>query len=186
MRLSLVIPTRAQAKLKPCLDAIVKHTDDYELIIVEGDDGFTAKINRGIKQAKGDYIVLLHDDCIVTKGWADELAEVGSFCLGELNDKFDSWGGFINPPGYCGDPRLSPDYSYFCCMSKEAAEKIGPFDEKFTEPMFQDVHMGILTRKAGYKYKCLPGKIIHRCSDKSGQPNEKQRFYLERKYGVKL
>lgn len=35
--------------------------------------GFTGAVNAGIKQAKGDYIILLNDNTIVDPNWLNEL-----------------------------------------------------------------------------------------------------------------
>lgn len=190
-KLHLIIPTRRKENLDPCLQSIYKYTrvHDYQIIVIEKEAGFAEKLNEGVRKATGDYLIFLHDDCEVTPGWADVLPganEVGSFCLGENNDYFDTWGGYIEPPGYCQDPKDNPDYSFWLCIHKEAIKKIGLFDERFTEPMYADVMMGELVRRAGYKIKCLSGKIIHRNGKESGAENEKQRFMLERHYGVKL
>lgn len=186
-KLSLIVPTKRSGEtLKRCLDSIKKHTTDYESVIVKGNLGFGAKLNKGITRSKGEYLIFLHDDCEVTEGWVDELARLGSFKLGENNDEFDTWGGFVNPARYCTDPNENPDYSYWLCVQRDVMGKIGLFDERFTEPMYADVAMGIQVRRAGFKIRCLPGKIIHRNGLDSGAPNEKQRFMLERHYGVKL
>lgn len=183
-RLSLIIPTRRSSEiLERCLESVKKHTKDYEIVLVTGEKGFAAKLNEGIKKAKGDYLVFLHDDIEVTAGWADKLAEVGAFKLGEMNDAFEDWGGFHNPASYCLDPKLHPDYAYFCCISKEAMAKIGFFDERFESPWAQDVDMGFTIRKAGFQFQCLPGKIIHRCAVGSGAADERQVGYLNRKWG---
>lgn len=184
-RLSLIIPTRNAADLN-CLDSISQHTKNYEVHVVEGNDGFAAKLNLGVEYSKGEYLIFLHDDCEVTPGWTDELAEVGAFKLGESNDLFDTWGGFINPPSYCQDPTQNPDYAYWLCIHRDAMKKIGKFDERFENPMFQDVDFGLQVKKAGYKIKCLPGKIIHRNSEQSGTPDERQRGYLNRKWNIEL
>lgn len=184
MRLSLIIPTRRGGEtLEKCLQSIEKHTTDYELVIIDEEMGFAAKLNEGIRRAKGDYLIFLHDDIEVTPGWADKLAEVGAFKLGEMNDSFDDWGGFHNPAAYCLDPTQHPDYAFFCCISKEAMAQIGFFDERFANPWCQDVDMGFTIRKAGFQYECLPGKIIHRCGEGSGMPDERQIGYLNRKWG---
>ena len=185
--LSLIVPTK-RSSLDALKQSIAYNTRmPYQLLIASGDDGFTAKINKCIRQAKGDYLIFLHDDAEVLPNWVDILPEhVGAFCLGENNDTFETWGGFISPPAYCTDPRLSPDYSYWLCISKEAMSKIGQFDEKFTEPMYQDCDMGLTIRKAGFVIECLPGKIIHRNGEGSGAPHERQRAYLNRKWSINL
>lgn len=184
MKLSLVIPTRRQAEIKKCLDTIKKHTQDYEVVIIEGDDGFATKLNRGVEASNGEYIILLHDDAEVTPGWADELADCGTFCLGEHNDSFDCWGGYYSPQRYCTDPKETPEYSYWLCLHRKVIDTIGKFDERFIDPDCQDVDMGLQLKKHGYSIKCLPGKIIHRCAEGSGTPNERQKAYLERKWDV--
>lgn len=183
-RLSLIIPSRKKMLPPAVLDSIAKHTDSYEVVVQVEGDGFAQKLNKAVARARGDYLVFLHDDCELTEGWADELAEVGAFHLGENNDAFQTWGGYINPEGYCTDPANPPDYAYFCCISKEAMQKIGPFDERYKEPWCQDCDMGMQIKKAGFTYKCLPGKIIHRPSPLSGVPDAKQRGYFERKWNV--
>ena len=35
--------------------------------------GFPAAINQGLKAARGEYLVLLNNDAIVTDGWLDQL-----------------------------------------------------------------------------------------------------------------
>lgn len=185
--LSLIVPSKRTESVTTLLDSLYENTSDAELILVSEEAGFAEKLNKGIEQAVGDYLIFLHDDAEVTPGWTDSLPEhVGSFCLGENNDSFETWGGFTTPPAYCTDPRLTPDYSYWLCVSREAMDKIGPFDEKFTEPMFQDCDMGLTVRKAGFSIECLPGKIIHHNGEGSGTPDERQRGYLNRKWGICL
>jgi GT2 family glycosyltransferase len=182
--LSLIIPTRRD-KID-CLKSIKKYTKDYEIVLASSKKGFVENLNDGIKRAKGDYIILLHDDCEVTEGWADKLADSGAFKLGEYNDSFNNWGGFIDPPAYCVSPFEHPDYAYWLCLSKKVVKKVYPFDEKFTKPYYQDVDMGLHLKKHGYKIECLPGKIIHRNGEGSGVPDEGQTLYLNEKYKICL
>jgi GT2 family glycosyltransferase len=177
--LSIVIPTRRD-DLQECLDSIDRHTDNYEVILVKGKKGLAKKINEGIARATGEYIILLHDDSIVTSGWAEELAEVGAFKVGEMNDKFEHWGGLNGD--YCKNINFNPDYSSFLCLSKQAVEKIGKFDEWYEEPHCLDVEMGLQIRSKGFKIKCLPGKIIHRHSVGAGVAVPKQEKYLKKKW----
>jgi O-antigen biosynthesis protein len=184
MKLSLVIPTRRD-KID-CLKSINKYTKDYEIVLAKDKKGFVENLNDGIRRAKGDYIILLHDDCEVTKGWTDELAEVGAFKLGEYNDSFNNWGGFVDPPAYCTSPFENPDYAYWLCLSRKVVKKIGEFDKKFTKPFYQDVDMGLHIKKKGFKIECLSGKIIHNNGEGSGVPDEGQRLYLNKKWSISL
>lgn len=188
MKFSLIIPTRRTET--DYLDFISNNTKEHGKVIMlpRLDEGFAVKLNKGVQLSKGDYLVFLHDDCEVTEGWLDVLPKngVGAFCLGENNDSFDTWGGFIDPPRYCIDPKENPDYSYWLCIHKDAMKKIGKFDERFENPMYQDVDMGLQIKKSGFKIECLPGKIIHRNGEGSGIPDERQRGYLNRKWGINL
>ena len=179
---SLIIPTWRPNEIDRCLDSIKKNTTDYEIILDTGHDGFVTSLNRAIKKSKGDHIILLHDDCTVNKGWADKLADVGSFKLGEMDDSFEIWGGFYFPQSYCLDPKQNPDYSFFLCLSKKALKKIGLFDEWFKTPFCQDVDMGFQIKRAGFKIKCLPGKIVHHVSPVHRTQDEANRRYLEAKW----
>lgn len=185
MRLSIIIPTRGRTNLlKQCIDSIKKHTEDFEIIIEDENLGYNAKVNKGMRKANGDYLVVLHNDHIVTKGWSDVLCDVGSFMQGEMNDSFIHWGGFYRPvERYCININDTPDYPSMFVFSKDAYKKIGEFDEFFEEPGYQDVDLGYQIKKAGYKIKCLPGKIIHRCVGRTPL-NETNKEYLHKKWGI--
>jgi GT2 family glycosyltransferase len=81
---SIIIPTYTNAKgLVECVESVKKYTDmsQVELIVVANgapeesrkyatlwfDEplGYAKAVNAGIRAAKGDYIVLLNDDCVL-------------------------------------------------------------------------------------------------------------------------
>ena len=80
---SIIIPTYTNSKgLKECLDSVRKYTTgDYEIIVVANgapeetrplatlwfDEplGYAKAVNAGIKASKGEYVVLLNDDCVL-------------------------------------------------------------------------------------------------------------------------
>jgi len=103
---SIIIPVWNQHSLTAeCITAIRETTEDYELVIVDnGSDppiprpyvgfidvtmirneenkGFPVAVNQGIKAAKGETIILLNNDVIVTPGWADLLeARMDTFSI---------------------------------------------------------------------------------------------------------
>lgn len=178
MRLSIVIPTRRPDLAKRCIDSISEHTDDFEIILVDHEGGLNEKINWGMRAAKGDYIALLHDDIEVTAGWADELADVGAFKIGEMNDTITCWGGIGS--GYCTDPGTTPDYSAFLVLSRRAYADIGQTDEFYKEPGHQDTDYGRQIKAAGYSIKCLPGKIIHHPARTAPLSAENERYFREK------
>jgi glycosyltransferase involved in cell wall biosynthesis len=115
---SIIIPCFNQAEFtRLCVQALFRHTrPPWELIVVDNgstDDtaaylagvrdaasvpvtlitnpqnaGFPRAINQGLEVARGEYLVLLNNDAVVTDGWLDQLialsevrvdAEVGTF-----------------------------------------------------------------------------------------------------------
>ncbi|MFC0524541.1 glycosyltransferase family 2 protein [Pontibacillus salicampi] len=95
---SIVIITRNSLKFtKECIDSVVRYTHiSYELIIIDNNSydgtkeylqglqlikclynsenkGFPYSCNQGIKEAKGEYVVLLNNDTVVTEGWLTRL-----------------------------------------------------------------------------------------------------------------
>jgi len=89
--ISVIIPVVNQHEMTAeCLEAVRECTTSYELIVVDnGSDppvagatirneknlGFSVAANQAMKQAKGDVVVLLNNDCVVTPGWDDRLAK---------------------------------------------------------------------------------------------------------------
>lgn len=95
MEFSIIVPIfNRQGYSKVCLDALAAHTDlqaaeviivdngsigptkrllesypQFQLIVNEKNLGAPVAQNQGIKAAKGDYLVFLHNDCIVTSEW---------------------------------------------------------------------------------------------------------------------
>ena len=80
---SIIIPTYLNHKgLVECLESVRKYTSgDHEIIVVANGApeetrplatlwfdkpiGYAKAINEGVKVAKGEYIVLLNDDCVL-------------------------------------------------------------------------------------------------------------------------
>ena len=64
--------------LKPCLESIEKHSTDHEVIIIDNNEhnrGFAKACNEGAEKAKGDYLVFLNPDTIVSEEWLPKMAE---------------------------------------------------------------------------------------------------------------
>lgn len=77
---SVVVPTtdRHSAMALRCFESLNAHTPHpFELIIEEGsrEEGYTAKINRGLARATGEFLVCSNDDVEVLHGWWQPLED---------------------------------------------------------------------------------------------------------------
>ncbi|MCX6763331.1 MAG: glycosyltransferase family 2 protein [Candidatus Moranbacteria bacterium] len=90
-KFSIVIPVCGNRKFTDaCIETIKANSSDYELIIVDNGStppydgegvihrnsdnlGFPAAVNQGVKLSKGDYIVILNNDTLVTPNWLENL-----------------------------------------------------------------------------------------------------------------
>ncbi len=100
---SIIVPCCNQVTFtRLCVAALVRHTrPDWELIAVDNGStdgtglylagvrdaatvpvkivtnsqnlGFPRAINQGLEAARGEYLVLLNNDAVVTDGWLDQL-----------------------------------------------------------------------------------------------------------------
>jgi len=110
---SIIIPCWDQLEFtRFCLASLVRHTrPPWELIVIDNGStdgtgtylagvqdvapmpvtvvsnaqnlGFPAAINQGLKAARGDYLVLLNNDAVVTDGWLSQLIALAEMPLKE-------------------------------------------------------------------------------------------------------
>jgi GT2 family glycosyltransferase len=186
--------------LKPCVESLIKHTnfEGIEVIIVANgckdgtkdyishkinvgrypfkliwsDEalGFTKATNIGIKEAKGEYIILLNNDTqLLDKGqpkhtWIEML--LAPF---KNNEKV----------GLTGPLHLYDNYAgymvtiFFCVMIKRKLfEILGPLDEIFSPGGGEDIDLCVKAIKAGYEQVQVPDKNIKLSPTKEGVMNE--------------
>lgn len=198
-----------------CLESVIEHTDaPYELIVVDnGSDkdvidylegvqknitarmhlirngenkGFPYGCNQGIMRSKGDYIVLLNSDTIVTDGWlsglintADTDPDIG--IVGPLTNNTLP-GDQMIPRGYTDIKGLvsfaedirnrnkgklkvlqDPDFlTGFCLLIKrEVIDNIGLLDAHFGIGTFEDNDYCWRARAGGYKPAIAQDVFIH-------------------------
>jgi glycosyltransferase involved in cell wall biosynthesis len=129
---SIIVPCWNQLEFtRHCFRALVRHTrQPWELIVVDNgsadgtadylggvqdtarvpvtiitnstNQGFPAAINQGLKEARGEYFVLLNNDVVVTDGWLDQL-------IGLANAK--TGGGHRDAKGNSGGAKEAGDAS---------------------------------------------------------------------------
>jgi GT2 family glycosyltransferase len=193
---SIIIPVYNSIKYtKFCLESIWQHTNgSYEIIVVNNGSndrtkdylgqvpkiraihnqenlGFAKAVNQGISVARGDYIIILNNDCIVTAEWTQRLLRVA-----EKNNV-----GIVGVmSNFVGSPQLikvkiknvrsihqiaqkvrtkyNNIFFYTArvvgiCMliKRELIEKIGGFDPRFSLGTFEDDDFSLRSSLCGYQ-----------------------------------
>lgn len=191
MKYSIVVVTHNSLEHTiRCVEALYQHTKDFELIVVDNasSDGtkgylsdvskqypgmsvifndenrsFSAANNQGIAAAKGEYIVALNSDTVVTPEWLDRL----TLCL----ENFDHPKmGMVGPVSNSSAGRQMVGvqdaeqwyakhrglwlragrlFGWCMLMKKSMLDEIGAFDERFTNS-FEDNDLCLRAQLAGY------------------------------------
>ena len=183
IKYSIIIPTfnKCDVLLKPCIESIKQYTDlsNVEVLIVangctdntreyveslghpfkllwhDAQLGYTKATNDGIRNSKGEYIVLLNNDIILTpqekNSWLTQMEAPFS------DDKV----GITGPMKFKGVEGVSNDFMmFFCCMiPKKVINHIGYLDENFSPGGVEDVDFGLRLCMAGYEIRQIPNEF---------------------------
>lgn len=203
---SIVIPVyNGRADTYACLQSIGKHTPEaHEIIVVDNGStdgtaewlatqdvtvirndqnrGFPAACNQGIVAARGQQVVILNNDTLVTPGWLRRMLE----CL-----YHDPKVGAVGPRSnfVSGAQRLAQHYSSmqqldgwawgwserhrgeylptarlvgFCLLlRREMLEEVGGFDEQFGLGNFEDDDLCRRAEAAGWKLLVANDSFVH-------------------------
>lgn len=180
MKYSIVIPTYNHCNdlLAPCIESLKTYTDfsQVELVIVANgctdntreyfdtidvphkkllwyDDplGYTVSTNHGIRQATGDYVVLLNNDIEILPSprdhWIDTLWEPF-----KGNERMALTGTLK-----LRDHDINKEFIVFCCamIRREMFTKIGMLDEIFSPGYGEDIDFAMRVEKYGYQWVCV-------------------------------
>jgi GT2 family glycosyltransferase/Flp pilus assembly protein TadD len=212
---SIIILTYNQLEYtKKCLESIAANTPEpHEIIIVDNGStdgtvefldleagrnksrikiikneenlGFALGNNKGIAEAKGDYVVLMNNDVVVTPGWLKRLVEVT-----QRKPQI----GIVGPmSNYVSGPQLVKEVSYqktslkglkkfsqafarkhegetmpywrvvgFCMLIKrEVIDKIGGLDGRFGLGNFEDDDFSLRAALAGFESWIVKDCFVH-------------------------
>ncbi len=149
-----------------------------KLIENKSNIGFSAANNQGLRKAKGDYLLLLNNDTIVTKGWLSEMIKatkadpsigiVGPHLPESEGSETIYGGGFVDVSGVArhsfnknaSEAEQVGGAAIF--FKREVFERIGELDEGFSPIYFEETDYCSRARKAGFKVWFTPkSKVIH-------------------------
>jgi len=155
--------------------------ENISIVYSANNEGFARANNLGIAKVRGDYIVLLNNDTIVTRGWLSRLVGylkdqnvglVGPVTNGTWNKArvempFTDITGLAMFAAQLAKERsntLTPIkmLAMYCVVGrKEVFQQIGPLDEQFGIGMFEDDDYSLRMRQAGYKIAVAEDVFIH-------------------------
>lgn len=158
-------------------------TREPRLRVVRNDSnvGFAAAVNRGIANARGQFIVVANNDTIVTAGWLpgllDPLAEPTVGLVGPVTNSSGNESciavTYSDPSEieafarrharqHAGKRRELAMMPLFCAaMRRDVVERVGLLDTRFGLGMFEDDDYALRLRLAGYKLLCVEDVFVH-------------------------
>ena len=203
---SIVIVTHNQRHhTHACIESIRHVTDEpYELIFVDNGSadgtpdyldtlanatvirndtnrGFPAACNQGLAAARGEYVLFLNNDTLVTTGWLRRLLNTLS-----NNDQIGLVGPCTNKTA--GRQRIEQDYTLaaldgyawdrgklldgrqidvdalmgFCLLGRrQMLESVGGFDERFGLGLYEDVDLCRRVRQIGLRTVIAEDAFVH-------------------------
>jgi len=166
--------------LRPCIESILKFTDaslieiivsangcvdntrDYlqelqrggiPIVVVWSDKplGYTKAINAGIKEAKGEFVVLLNNDTVLLDQHINDWLNI---LVAPMLDPLVA----ITGPMKAYSPSAGQEFLiFFCVMIRKALfDAIGLPDEAYAPGYGEDTDFCLQAVKAGYKFKQVP------------------------------
>jgi len=135
--------------------------------------GFIYSCNRGVKEAKGEFVVLLNNDVIPEKGFLEpalkHFEDPKVFAV-SFNEQQFGWakiwwrGGFIHHGvgGAGKKPHISAWASGGSAVYRKSIwQKLGGFDPLYHPFYWEDFDLGYRAWKAGYQIIWEPQAVVH-------------------------
>jgi GT2 family glycosyltransferase/Tfp pilus assembly protein PilF len=157
--------------------------ENVRVILNRANLGFSAGNNQALACAKGDFILLLNNDTVVTPGWLEQMLSVlelypdcgltgpmsnsvsgpqlvSSANYGSLEElpKFaNQWSG-----AHAGQSTEAPRLVGFCLLLRRLVlEKIGGLDAQFGNGNFEDDDFCIRALLSGFKLRIAHASFVH-------------------------
>jgi GT2 family glycosyltransferase len=155
---------------------------NLRVILNDSNLGFAAANNIGLRQATGDYLVLLNNDTIVTRGWLSTLirhlqADTSVGLIGPVTNTIGNEAkvdvGYSDPadmPAWAasfvrahdGQVFSIPMLAMFCVvMRRDVFEKVGLLDEQFGIGLFEDDDYTHRVKTNGFRVVCAADAFVH-------------------------
>lgn len=109
----IIVDNNSQDNSKEILTKYSKQYPNIKLFFQNRNLGFSKGNNVGIKKAKGEFVALLNNDCVVEKNWLKELVKAANkdTNIFAVNSKILLYSKFINIK-FNINPKLIPVYAW--------------------------------------------------------------------------
>lgn len=192
-----------------CLADLKRHTRNFDLVLLDnsrsGDFNHAREMNRLIRVARTDFLVLMDDDVFVEPGWADALLACVNARVGVVTPvHYDAYGrfnyaGIVMHGDRTGGHRhdlerpAAPIRNMTLCSAIMLIDlaKCGHLrmDENYSK-YFLDIDYGLSVWEAGYEVVCTPhaevthvgGATLEQGTSKAYMLHEPQREYFVGKW----
>lgn len=160
--------------------------------------GFPVAVNQGIKEALGDYVLILNNDTILTNNLIERLIEVAESdskigiaspisneVSGLQKDENAKYNSIEEMHKYAIEVREKnkgqllhfPRVAFLCTLiKKEVIDTIGGLDERFSPGNFEDDDFCLRAQLAGYKTVIAKDAFIHHYGSKSFKANGEKAY----------
>ena len=185
----------------------LKEQNDLIVIYNKENEGFPKGCNQGIEISKGESILFLNNDTIVTPNWLnnldkllysdDSIGAVGSIsnsCSNGqiINVNYNNFDEMIDLSKVINNSNKI-DYTYktylvgYCYLVKKSIiDKVGYFDEIFTPGNFEDNDLSYRISSFGYKLLLCKNSYIHHFGSVSFKSTSEEYYKLYMKNLDKL
>lgn len=190
----IIIDNGSRDDVRRWLETEAKQHPNLWYVSLASNLGFAKAVNLGIRNARGQYIVLLNSDTVVTSGWLDNLVQAAD-SQPEI--------GVVSPvTNYVGEgPQIDPDaialpvaqveqyahkiqnraglifpperMAFFCVLIKrQVVNLLGGLSEAYGLGNFEDEDYNVRARMAGFKLAIARNAFVYHHGSKTFQTNK--------------